>query len=583
MTSTSLIQLIGAQFQQAFASCGFDVAHARVTVSDRPDLAQFQCNGALAIAKQQKLKPRDVAQQIIDALPNKELFSDLSIAGPGFINLTLTDEALVAFQKKELPAYYSEPQKTEQKKIVLDYGGANIAKPLHVGHLRSAMIGDSIKRILRFLGHEVFGDIHMGDWGTQMGIVICELKREHPELPYFDEAFKGAYPSESPVTLKQLEELYPRGAQRVKEDAQAKADALQATVELQNGRPGYRALWKHIVDVSVAGLQKDYADLGVEFDWWYGESHYHDRIAPMVERLEKEGYATQSEGATVILLGEEMPPLLLKKSDGAFLYSTTDLAAVEERIQDDHADVILYVVDQRQGLHFDQVFAAAKKVGLFSNQELRHLGFGTMNGADGKPFKTRAGGVMKLRDLIDMITEKARIRMEENDMAKEFSTEEKEVIAKQVGVASLKFADLMNHRASNYMFDLEKFSQFEGKTGPYLLYTTVRIGSILRKAELQTQINDLGNPLTDVERQLMLKLALFPDVISGMLEQYLPHLLCEHLYELAQTFNHFYTQCRIVTEKDEAKKKHWLALCAATQKQLEVGLQLLGISVPKGM
>lgn len=585
---STLLGELTQQMQGAFERCGFDASFAVVTVSDRPDLAQFQCNGALGIAKKLKKNPREVAQLIIDAAGEEQKEMRFSIAGAGFINLHLSDAFLCS--RLRSGAAFVVPKPSRQLKIVLDYGGANIAKPLHVGHLRSALIGDCIKRLLRFVGHEVFGDIHMGDWGTQMGILICEMKRRKPGLTkvYLERKQFRNYPEKFPFTLNDLEQLYPEGSRRIKTDATAKKEALLATAELQRGHEGYLEMWKNIVRLSVESLKKEYTELDVEFDWWYGESRYHKRIEPMIHRLQAAGLAVESEGATVIPLHEPLPPLLLKKSDGAYLYSTTDLAAVEERMQVDRADLLLYVVDQRQQLHFDQVFVASVRAGFAEASQMRFLGFGTMNGTDGKPFRTRAGGVMKLGDLIEMMNRTARQRMEEGDVAQEYSAEEKTQIAKQVGIAALKFADLANTRESNYIFDVEKFSRFEGKTGPYVLYAAVRIQSILRKVGIGVEsgaasVEKLLPPSQDIERDLMLKLLLFPDVLQRTINMYAPHVLAEHVYELAQLFNQFYAQCHVLTEENAELRVHWLALLQLTQKQLVTGLELLGISVPERM
>lgn len=585
---STLLGELTQQMQRAFERCGFDASFAVVTVSDRPDLAQFQCNGALGIAKKLKKNPRDVAQQLVDAAVNDFPDIQFSIAGAGFINLRLTDTFLCS--QLRAGAASAVPQPERKLKIILDYGGPNIAKPLHVGHLRSALIGDCIKRLLRFVGHEVYGDIHMGDWGTQMGILICEMKRNKPGLTEVYQEFQQIrdYPTRFPFTLNDLEQLYPEGSRRIKEDPTAKKNALLATAELQRGHKGYLEMWKHIVSLSVESLKKEYTELDVAFDWWYGESRYHDRIEPMIRRLQAAGLAVESEGATVIVLQEPLPPLLLKKSDGAYLYSTTDLAAVEERMLENHADLLLYVVDQRQQLHFDQVFAASVRAGFANASQMRFLGFGTMNGTDGKPFKTRAGGVMKLGDLIEMMMRTARERMDEGDVAQEYSVDEKIQIAKQVGIAALKFADLANTRESNYIFDVEKFSRFEGKTGPYVLYAAVRIQSILRKAGVGevsglVSIEKLQPPSQGIERDLMLKLLLFPDVLQRCIEMYAPHVLAEHVYELAQLFNQFYASCHVLTEENADLRAHWLALLQLTQRQLVTGLQLLGISVPERM
>jgi arginyl-tRNA synthetase len=460
---------------------------------------------------------------------------------------------------------------------------------MHVGHLRSSIIGDSLQRLLRFAGYRVLGDIHMGDWGTPMGQLIVELRRRFADLPYFDASYSGPYPSESPVTMEELAELYPVAAARYKEDEETRAAARQATAELQQGRPGYRALWQHFVDVSIASLKRDFAAIGVYFDLWYGEAHVHDRIAPLLARLQAEGYIEESNGALVIPVAEatdtkEVPPLILVKSDGGVLYSTTDLATIEERVRDLEADVILYVVDARQSLHFEQLFRAARKTGIADGVQMEHLGFGTMNGPDGKPFKTRAGGVMRLKELIAMVTNAAMQRLDEMHLAEELDKVERAEIARKVGLAALKYADLSNHRTSDYIFDLDRFTSFEGRTGPYLLYSAVRIKSILRKAEERgITAGNLRPPAHPDERALMLTLTLFPDAVQRALETRAPNHLAEFAYHLALSFNRFYNTCHILSEENSAQQGSWLALCQVALGEMEQLAYLLGLEIPERM
>ncbi|MDX1971256.1 MAG: arginine--tRNA ligase, partial [Candidatus Sumerlaeia bacterium] len=442
----SLRDQLTAEFSVLFERMGVSASLGEVIVSKKPEIAQFQCNGAMGAAKAMGKNPRDVAQQILDTVSGKERFRDLSIAGPGFINITLSDAALA----QSAATLLAEPdlgiQKPKQKlKVVVDYGGPNVAKPMHVGHLRSSIIGDAIVRLMRFAGHEVLGDIHLGDWGTQMGMLIVAIAEERPELPYFDPTSTGPFPTESPVTIDDLQILYPKISNRCKEDKALLEKAQQATVELQQGRPGYKALWQHFVDVSIAELKEDFQRLGVSFDLWYGESFYHDRIPPMLKRLQAEGHAVEDEGALVITVAtpedqKPMPPVMLLKSDGGTNYHTTDLATIAQRADDFGANLILYVVDKRQSLHFEQCFRAAQKTGLSKNAQLEHLGFGTMNGPDGKPFKTRAGGVMRLKDLIQMMTDEAHKRMLEEGVGQQYGPEEQQDIATKVGLAALRFA-----------------------------------------------------------------------------------------------------------------------------------------------
>jgi arginyl-tRNA synthetase len=587
----SLLSTLTDQFATAFAACGYDRAYGEVVISQRADLGQFQCNGALPAAGRAKEKPRDVAQRVLDALPNRAIFQDLSLAGPGFINITLTDEYLTDYLRGLTEnSRMDVPTVATPKKVVVDFGGMNVAKEMHVGHLRSSIIGDSLQRLLRFQGHEVVSDIHLGDWGTQMGQVIIGLQLERPDLIYFDPNYTGPYPAESPITVEELAELYPKASSLYKTDEEFKVRARQATVELQQGRPGYRALWQHYRDISVEAMKREFATLGVHSDLWYGEAQVDPRLQPMLKWLTEAGFTEVSDGAVVIPVQEEgeskeIPPLLLVKSDGAVLYATTDLATIQERVEDLHAQLMLYVVDQRQSLHFEQVFRAAKKTGIApKGVEMLHLGFGTMNGPDGRPFKTREGGIMRLRDLIDMVTEQAHKRMEEVGAAKELPSEERAAIARQVGVATLRFADLQNHRTSDYIFDIERFSSFEGRTGPYLLYSAVRIQSILRKADERGLEPGLLLPPTNPdERDLLIRLTLLPEVISRMADGYAPNFLCEHAFLLAQQFNRFYNSCHILTESNVRQQASWLALCELCLRQFQLISELLGLEIPERM
>ncbi len=584
---TRLSKIVG----DAFADAGVDRSFGEVVVSQRPDLGQFQCNGALAAARAAGRAPRDIAKAVVEMLSLSEVFSSLSIAGPGFINLTLTDSELAASTQRAVDDERCgcDPVETALR-FVVDFGGPNVAKAMHVGHLRATIIGDSLQRLLRFAGHHVVSDIHMGDWGTQMGMLIVEVERRFPDLPYFDPTFTGPYPAEPPVNLDDLQEMYPAVAARVAEDATEADRARQATTELQNGRAGYRALWQHFADVSIAAQEADFAALGVRFDLWYGESTVHDRIAPMLERIQASGRAVESDGALVVPVAREddemeVPPLLLTKSDGSYLYTTTDLATLDQRINELHAQDILYVVDARQAFHFTQVFRAARITGVVPEEvALEHIAFGTMNGTDGKPFKTREGGVLKLKDLIAMVTDAARTRLEEARIGQSYPEEERTAIAKAVGIAALKFGDLSNHRTSNYTFDLERFSSFEGKTGPYLLYGAVRIRSILRNAsERGFTPGPIIEPSVDVERNLMLFLARFPEAIARAVELRAPNHIAEFAYDLAVRFNRFYEQCHILSEQNAARRASWLSLVEVTLRELILALDLLGITVPERM
>ncbi len=577
-------------FSKAFEDNGLDPKFGVVVESQRSDLGQFQCNGALAAAKAAKKNPREIAQNIIKSLEHIDYFQPLTIAGPGFINITLRDSFL-GEQITELSqnSRLGCPLKEKSKTIVIDFGSPNVAKPMHVGHLRSAIIGDALQRLFKFQGYTVISDNHVGDWGTQMGMLIGELQTREPMLPYFDASFSDPYPEKPPLSLSDLEEMYPVASKKCKADDKLMADAIKATDELQNGRAGYLALWKHFVDLSLEALKNDFSKLDVVFDHWYGESFYTDRMKSLVKRLKEEGHAIVSDQALVLPVAQEsdekeIPPVMLVKSNGGFLYGTSDIATIEFRRETFNADTILYVVDKRQSLHFEQVFRAVRKTGIAKKEtHLTHVGFGTVNGPDGKPFKTRAGGVMKLAALIEEVTQKAKERMQEAEIAQGMAEEEYNNIAIMVGKAALKFADLMNHRLSDYIFDIEKFSRFEGKTGPYLLYTAVRIKSIMRKA---TEKGVTPGPLLepgDKERGLMLLLGNLPDIIESTEEHFAPNFICDFAYALAQEFNRFYRECHILNESDAAIQSSWLTLSNLCLRQLELLLSILGIEIPERM
>ena len=575
------IEQISDIFMNTFEELGYDKSAGKVNVSNRPDLCQYQCNGALACAKKYKKAPNAIAQEVVEKLKENEIFSKLEIAGPGFINITLNDEFLVDYvNKMNTDERFGTSQATEIKKIIVDYGGANVAKPLHIGHLRSAIIGESIKRIAKYLGHDVIGDVHLGDWGLQMGMVISEVERRNPSLPYFDESFEGEYPEEAPFTIDELEDIYPYASKLAKSDEAVMEAAKKATVELQQGRRGYVALWKHILNVSVNDLKKNYGALDVSFELWNGESDAQKFIPEMIESLKEKGFAKESEGALVFDVSEEIdkspvPPLLLLKSDGASLYGTTDLATVVERVRDLKADEIIYLADKRQGLHYEQFFRAAKKSGIANeNTVLDFIGFGTMNGKDGKPFKTREGGVMRLADLINLIKEADKEKLKDN---KNIAEEDVEEISSKVGLAALKYGDLSNQASKDYIFDIERFASFEGNTGPYILYTIVRIKSILNRANMTDMNKAILVPQSETERNLMLQLIKFNEVIELSFRDRAPHKICEYIYELSNNFNRFYNDTRIVSEEDESKKASWLVLINLVKNVLEQCLDLLGM------
>ncbi len=592
-----ILDLITDEVTKAFTDCGYDAKYGKVTLSNRPDLCEYQCNGAMAAAKEYKKAPFMIADEVAAKLAEASMFSMTESVKPGFLNLKL-DEAFLA-------SYVADMQKDEgrfgcekaknPKTIMIDYGGPNVAKPLHVGHLRSAIIGESIKRIGKFAGHKVIGDVHLGDWGLQMGLIITELKLRQPDLVYFDENFEGEYPKEAPFTISELEEIYPTASKKSKEDEAYKEAAMQATYELQNGRKGYQALLSHILNVSVTDLKKNYENLNVSFELWKGESDAQPYIPAMVQKMKDDGFAYVSDGALVVDVKEdtdtkEIPPCMILKSDGASLYNTTDLATIVWREEDYDPDEIIYVVDKRQELHFVQVFRCARKTGLVKPEtELKFLGFGTMNGKDGKPFKTRDGGVMRLEYLVSEIDNEMLKKITENQKSKEnlgISEEEAKETAKTVALAAIKYGDLSNQASKDYIFDIDRFTSFEGNTGPYILYTIVRIKSILHK------YHDLGKSaegavITSVhsesEKNLMLEISKFNAVIDGAFADTAPHKICSYIYDLANAFNSFYHETKIMSEEDETVQKSYIRLLELTKSVLETSINLLGFSAPERM
>ncbi|HVO02944.1 MAG TPA: arginine--tRNA ligase [Candidatus Cybelea sp.] len=586
---SSLPALLSEIAGRAFAAEGLDPSFGKVTVSSRPDLAQFQCNGALAAAKAAKQPPRAIAEKVAERMKREPVFREVSLAGPGFINLNVTDDYLAQEMNRIAgDARLGMPAKADPRMVVLDYGGANIAKPMHVGHLRAGIIGDSLRRIYKFVGDTTVGDVHLGDWGLQMGMIVSELEIRRPDLPYFDKGFTGPYPKESPVTLAELEEMYPAASRDSKADPARMERSRLATAELQDGRPGYRALWQHFFDISIVALERDYGNLGVHFDLWKGEACVHDLIPPMIEKMKRLGIVEESEGAEVVRVAEpddkhEIPPMILVKSDGAYMYATTDLATIVDRVNCQNPDLSIYVVDHRQHLHFVQVFRAAKKAKINGKGELVHLGYGTMNGTDGKPFKTRAGGVMRLDDLFQMVTDEAMKKLTEHGLGSGYAEDERVDIANKVGVAALKFADLSNNPIANYVFDLDRFSRFEGRTGPYLLYAAVRVKSLLKKAREQNDTPGEIVPPAPGERDLMLMLGQMPDAIRAAYDDLAPSKIADFAYNLAQTFSGYYANFHILSETDTALRRSRLAIAELVLKELELCLELLGIATPERM
>ena len=580
-----LLDILSKEVSGAFAAAGYEAASGRVTVSNRPDLCQFQCNGALAAAKTYHKAPIQIATGAAEKLSGSKYFCKCAAVAPGFLNLDLAPAFLADYLERMRQAErFGLPVEAPQT-VVIDYGGPNVAKPLHIGHLRSAIIGESVKRIERYFGNRVIGDIHLGDWGLQMGLIIAELNERQPSLPYFDESFTGDYPTEAPFTISELEEIYPTASAKSKQDETFAKKAHDATVELQQGRPGYRALWKQIMAVSVEDLKKNYEKLNVSFESWLGESDAQPYILPMLDMLGQKGLLTESEGARVIEVAEpgdskELPPCILIKSDGATLYATTDLATICQREQDFKPDKILYFTDKRQNLHFEQVFRAARKAGLVPPEtELRHVGFGTMNGKDGKPFKTREGGVMRLETLIGEITDFVRAKVEENQLV---AAEDAEDVTKKIAMAALKYGDLSNQPTKDYIFDMDRFAAFEGNTGPYILYTIVRIKSILAKYAGESALPI--RPAVNAEQtDLMLCLTRFADALQTARRDCAPDAICAYIYELAGFANKFYHETKILIEPDPEKQRGYLALIRMTKDVLETCIDLLGFEAPEKM
>ncbi|HIT36442.1 MAG TPA: arginine--tRNA ligase [Candidatus Faecousia intestinavium] len=580
-----ILDLITEKMQQAFSDAGYDPAFGRVTVSNRPDLCEYQCNGALAAAKQYKCAPIQIAKAVAEKLDARD-FDMVEAVMPGFLNLKLSGSFLKAYlEQMRANEDFGVVKTGAGKTIVVDYGGPNVAKPLHIGHLRSAIIGESLKRLYKFFGYHAIGDIHLGDWGLQMGLIIAELKRRQPDLPYFDPDFTGEYPTQAPFTISELEEIYPAASARKKEDADFAEQAHTATFELQQGRRGYRALWQHIMNISVADLKKNYENLGVSFESWLGESDADPYIPPMVQDLKDRGLAVESEGAWVIPVAQEsdkkeVPPCILVKSDGSAIYATTDLATMVQRMQDFHPDKILYVTDKRQSLHFEQVFRAARKAGIVpETTQLEHLGFGTMNGKDGKPFKTRDGGVMRLETLVKDMTDFVRAKVVENQIV---AAEEVEDTTRKIAMAALKYGDLSNQPTKDYIFDLDRFAAFEGNTGPYILYTIVRIKSILAKYGSWENL-EIQEPANSYAKDLMIAITKFAPALESALATSAPNLICAYIYELAGCVNKFYHETRILGEEDALKQAGYIALIGLAKDVLEQCIDILGFSAPEKM
>ncbi|MBP3672470.1 MAG: arginine--tRNA ligase [Oscillospiraceae bacterium] len=580
-----ILDIITEKMQKAFVDAGYDASFGRVNVSNRPDLCEYQCNGALAAAKQYKCAPIQIAKAVVEQLDASD-YDLVEAVMPGFINLKLSGKFLTAYLEEMRTAPDFGVEKIGAgKTIVVDYGGPNVAKPLHIGHLRSAIIGEALKRLYKFLGYNAIGDIHLGDWGLQMGLIITELQERQPDLCYFDASFTGPYPEEAPFTISELEEIYPAASAKKKVDEDFAERAHTATFELQQGRPGYRAIWQHIMRLSVADMTKIYDNLDVHFESWLGESDADPYIPAMIEDMKAKGLTVLSEGALVMPVAEEtdkkeVPPCILVKSDGSAIYATTDLATMVQRMQDFHPDKILYLTDKRQALHFEQVFRAARKSGIVGAEtELEHVGFGTMNGKDGKPFKTREGGVMRLERLIAEMTDFVRAKVVENKIV---SDDEVDATTAKIALAALKYGDLSNQPTKDYVFDMDRFAAFEGNTGPYILYTIVRIKSILAKYGTWEHL-PIQAPANTYAKDLMLSITKFGPTLESALKSSAPNLICAYIYELAGCVNKFYHETRILTEENAELKAGYIALIGLAKNILESSIHILGFSAPEKM
>ena len=597
-----VLEIISKEVGDAFEAAGYERELGRVTISNRPDLCEYQCNGAMSGAKKYGKAPFIIADDVAARLQDNEMFEKVESVKPGFLNITVSGDFVRGYVVRMLhEKHLGVSMPGHAPTIILDYGGANVAKPLHVGHLRPAIIGEAVKRILKYAGNNVIGDIHMGDWGLQMGLIITELKERHPELPYFDPNHEGPFPKEPPFTIQELADIYPIASCKTKvrddasdEEKKAAADfkaaALEATKRMQDGDKAYRAIWHHIMNVSIPDLKKNYDSLNVHFDLWKGESDVHDIIPSMVDYMKSHDYAHESQGALVVDVAQEsdtkeMPPCIILKSDGAALYATTDLATIQERMKEYHPDAIYYFTDKRQALHFEQVFRTAKKTRLtLPETDLRFVGNGTMNGPDGKPFKTREGGVMHLESLVQEINEKMYNRVKESNP--DMPDDEAKATAKKIALSALKYGDLSNQPAKDYIFDIDKFTSFEGDTGPYILYTIVRIKSILKKYEAEgksAKDAKLDNPDSDAMKNLMLLLTRFADSVESAAADLAPNRICAYIYDLSNAFNSFYHGTKILAEEDENKKESYIALLNVSLKVLETGIDLLGFDAPERM
>ena len=585
-----IIEILQEELSTAFEKAGYDKKYAKVTVSNRPDLCQYQCNGALAAAKEYHKAPIQMANEVVAILENSDTFAQITAQMPGFINIVVSEQFLADYiNQMKADETYGCTKTASKDTIVIDYGGANVAKPLHVGHLRSAIIGESIKRTARYLGYHVVGDVHLGDWGLQIGLIITELKHRKPELVYFDPDYTGEYPTEPPFTMADLEEIYPYASGYSKEHEDYKEEAQTATAELQAGRKGYLALWQHIINVSVADLKKIYTKLNVDFDLWKKESDAQPYIPDMVQGMKDGGYAHLDDGALVVDVKEEtdtkeIPPCMILKSNGATLYNTTDLATIVERRKLFDPKKIIYVVDKRQGLYFEQVFRCARKTKIIGDDvDLIFVGFGTMNGKDGKPFKTRDGGVLRLETLLSDVEKQVEDKMADRDMEEDV----RHAAAQKIGLAAIKYGDLSNQASKDYVFDVDRFTSFEGNTGPYILYTIVRIKSLMNKVKAQgievKGEEEILPSQSKSQTDVMLAVSKWAETIEAAFNEQAPHKICQFIYELSDAFNKFYHENKIVTNEDEKVRASYIALSRFVGNVLEQGINLLGLEAPDKM
>ena len=581
----SIIKKLNEEIEKLVEQAGYKTENIVLQPSGRRDLGQFQLNDAMTLAKTYKKSPRMIAEDIIKVLEEDKRFTNLNIAGPGFINITLTDKYLGELLTKIYEDKDLNIDKRPRKKIVLDYGGANVAKALHVGHLRSANIGEALKRLATLLGYEVIGDAHLGDYGRPLGLVVLEIKKRYPSLAYFDEKYTGDYSEiKIPITNNDLEEIYPYASNKSKENEEYLEEAREITFKIQNHERGYYDLWKKVVEISKKDIKKVYDILNVNFELWLGESDAAEYLDELTEIYENSDVLVDSEGAQIIEVKEEsdtspMPPLLFKRSNGAVSYETTDLATILQRQKEINPDEIWYCVDARQSLHFDQVFRAARKVKLVEDKVgLEHIGFGTMNGKDGKPFKTRDGGVMSLKGLIDLVEEETKKKINPDTVEENM----REEVAKTVAIAALKYADLLPFRGTDYIFEPEKFADLEGKTGPYLLYSTIRMKSLLSKGA-DFSIGKITKFKTETEKDIALTILRLPIILNKALDSRSLNDITEYIYKLTSLYNKFYAENKILTEENEELKKSWLTL---TKIVYDINMQLLdvlAIKVPEKM